>query len=422
MNTTIRPSIRFERLFIIALLLLLATPIFPQLLKIASIAFFIVICLSDFIKNKPSFKWSFFLFNAGLYLVYLFSVLYSENMDYSFKKLEVSASLILFPLCFAMASQSLIEKGINKIKLLFITYIASVLLVNILLVIGFLNSGFSWTEFIEYSPYVNRLENYPGIHSLYLSMHNAVSIIMVFYLLRTERFLKTGILLFIFGFLLGIGLILLLKKGPIFALLVVATLLSIRYKLIRIWAFYGVFIASLCSLFIAFPSSVDRFNQLLKMEKVNTDKDSAQIQEVVLSCAKIEMEQAGIFGYGIGDGKAHLIDCYGDVDQDLVSSSYNSHNQYISLILMVGFFGLFVFLASLFYNVMNAVRNGVFITIALILFYAIAMFSENLLERQEGVIYFALFLNLLYFLNKNNQQKVRRNPNQEELLKHIIDE
>lgn len=420
MNNSLIPSIRFERLFFISLLLLFATPVMPQIFKIATIAFFIVVCIAQAIKNKSQFKWSYFLFNSSLYIVYLLSVLYSQDMNYAFAKLEVAASLLLFPLSFALVSQSLIDAAIQKLKFLFFTYIIAVLVTNIVLVTSFLLNGHTLSQFIEYAPYVNSLQDYPGIHSLYLSMHNAVAIIMVFYLLRSERFLKTGIVLFIVGFLLGIGLILLLKKGPVFALLVVATLLSFRYKLTRIWAFYGVFIISLGSLLVTFPSSIKRFNQLLKMEKVETTKNSAQIQKVVLNCAKEKMEEAGIFGYGLGDGKGELIDCYGGVDQDLVNSSYNSHNQYISLVLMVGFIGLFIFLAMLFFNVMNAVSSGVFINIAFILFYAIVMFSENILERQEGVIYFALLINLLYFLNKGNQQKVRmRNPNQEELLKQL---
>lgn len=416
-----KPSIRFERLFFVSLVLLFATPVMPQILKIATIAFFIVVCIAQAVKNRPQFKWSYFLFNSSLYIIYLLSVLYSQDLKYAFAKLEVSASLILFPLSFALVSGSLIDKAIQKLKYLFFTYIIAVLLVNIVLVTGFLMNGHALFQFIDYAPYVNSLEDYPEIHSLYLSMHNAVAIVMVFYLLRTERFLKTGIPLFIVGFLLGIGLILLLKKGPVFALLVVATLLSFRYKLIRVWAFYGVFIISLGSLLVAFPSTIQRFNQLLKMEKVETTKNSAQIQSVVLNCAKEKMEEAGIFGFGLGDGKEQLIDCYGDVDQDLVSSSYNSHNQYISLVLMIGFIGLFIFLAMLFYNVMNGLRSGVFIAIAFILFYAIVMFSENLLERQEGVIYFSLLINLLYFLNKGNQQQVRaRNPNQKELLKELV--
>lgn len=411
-----------EKLFPTAMMLLFATPILPQILKIAVIAFFIVVCLSDYIKNRSQFKWHFFLINSGLYIVYLFSLSFSDNLEYAFFKLEVGASLIVFPLCFAMVSKSLIESAITNLKYVLITYILAVLLVNIILITGFIKSGNTWHNFIDYAPYINQLNGYPSIHSLYLSMHNAVAIIFVFYLLRTERIFKAGILLFIIGFLLGIGLILLLKKGPVFSLLVVTTLLSVKYKLIRVWAFYGVFIVSLCSILVAFPSSVQRFNQLLKMEKVDSTKNSAEIQQIVLHCAKEQIEQAGIFGYGIGDGKSQLIDCYGDVDQDLVSSSYNSHNQYISLILMIGFFGLFVFLAILFYNVMNAVNKGVFITIALILFYAIVMFSENILERQEGVIYFSLLINFLYFLNKKNQKLVVKKVSQEEILTHLAQE
>jgi Ca2+/Na+ antiporter len=86
---------------------------------------------------------------------------------------------------------------------------------------------------------------------------------------------------------------------------------------------------------------------------------------------------------------------------------------------MVGVFGLLVFMLFLFLNINHARNSGIFIPVAIIMFYAIVMFSENILERQEGVIYFALLINLLYFLSRENQQVVRIKHSQEELLKAI---
>jgi Ca2+/Na+ antiporter len=91
------------------------------------------------------------------------------------------------------------------------------------------------------------------------------------------------------------------------------------------------------------------------------------------------------------------------------------------MLLMTGFFGLFVFILFLAHNINNAIKSGVFITIAIILFYALVMFSENILERQEGVLYFSILLNLLFFLNKSNQQKVKVKKKPKDSLTAIID-
>ena len=100
----------------------------------------------------------------------------------------------------------------------------------------------------------------------------------------------------------------------------------------------------------------------------------------------------------------------------LAANSYNSHNQYISLILNVGFLGLLIFFAFLLYNITRSLKSGVYITVAIIVFYCIVMFSENILERQDGVMYFSLFINLLYFLGNKNQQKPRVKRSQKEIL------
>jgi Ca2+/Na+ antiporter len=85
----------------------------------------------------------------------------------------------------------------------------------------------------------------------------------------------------------------------------------------------------------------------------------------------------------------------------------------------VGFMGLLIFLSFVLYNINRSLKSGVFITVAIIVFYCIVMFSENILERQNGVLYFSLFINLLYFLSKKNQQEPRIKKSQEEILKEL---
>jgi hypothetical protein len=235
-------------------------------------------------------------------------------------------------------------------------------------------------------------------------MYNAIAVILIFYLLRTARLLKTGMPLIVIGSVLCLGLILLLKKGPIFGLVLVATLLAFKYKIWRVWASYTVFIASLAGTLFLFPDTSERIHDLFQVERINAAIASEEIRATIYTCGNKKFQEAGLTGFGIGDGKNELIDCYQEYNPALAATSYNSHNQYISLILNVGFMGLLIFLSFVLYNINRSLKSGVFITVAIIVFYCIVMFSENILERQNGVLYFSLFINLLYFLSKKNQQ------------------
>ena len=78
---------------------------------------------------------------------------------------------------------------------------------------------------------------------------------------------------------------------------------------------------------------------------------------------------------------------------------YNSHNQYIDIVLKTGIIGLIVFLAFLLENIYYAKRTNNRLLLTFILFYCINFFTENILLRQSGVI---MFVFLLAFLNKFN--------------------
>jgi O-antigen ligase len=412
-------SYSYNKLFLISLVLVFCTPILPQLLKIISIALFLVICITEYIKNKSKFKWEYFLFNAGLYLMYVFSLLYSKDLEYGLRKVEISAALVVFPLGFALISKDLITHAIKNLKLFFYVFINAVLVLNIFVFSSFLSAGYDVSSFGEYADFVNRMEGFPAVHSIYLSMYNAIAVLLIFYLLRTERLLKAGIPLIIIGSVLCLGLILLLKKGPIFGLVLVATLLAIKYKMWRVWAFYTVFTASLVATLFLFPDTSQRIHDLFQVERISAAIESEEIRATIYKCGNKKFQEAGLTGFGIGDGKNELLDCYQEYNPTLAATSYNSHNQYISLILNAGFLGLLIFLAFIFYNINRSLKSGEFITVAIIVFYCIVMFSENILERQNGVLYFSLFINLLYFLSKKNQQKPRVNHSQEQILKEL---
>jgi hypothetical protein len=76
-----------------------------------------------------------------------------------------------------------------------------------------------------------------------------------------------------------------------------------------------------------------------------------------------------------------------------------AHNQYLSIAVAFGIPGLLLFISVLFYTLVNRLQKGDTLFLAFWLVAAISMFTEDTLETQAGVTFFALFYCLFLFVN-----------------------
>lgn len=106
-----------------------------------------------------------------------------------------------------------------------------------------------------------------------------------------------------------------------------------------------------------------------------------------------------MFGVGTGDIQKAFDDQYEKTNSTLNKKSrLRSHNQYLSLTVAFGLFGLSCFLFSLFYPVWKLQRFSDFLYMT---FFIVALFSfvtEDTLETQAGVTFFA-FLNSFFLFS-----------------------
>ena len=86
----------------VGLFILFALPLVPSNIRAIAILFFGVTILALAFKRRFHFDFKFFLLNAGLYLSFAITVLYSDNMDIAIRKLEHLSALIVFPFIFAL--------------------------------------------------------------------------------------------------------------------------------------------------------------------------------------------------------------------------------------------------------------------------------------------------------------------------------
>ena len=150
-------------------------------------------------------------------------------------------------------------------------------------------------------------------------------------------------------------------------------------------------------LVVAIPRTRNKFLEFKKIEVVGKGAaTSTNIRYTIYRVAKDVILESPILGYGVGDYRSVLSDKYRDLGIPVLQEGrFNAHNQFLSFLIIGGAVALLAFLATLIINFIFAVRFNNELLILLIIFYGILMLTDNILEKEAGVVYFALFFNFL---------------------------
>ena len=197
----------------------------------------------------------------------------------------------------------------------------------------------------------------------------------------------------IIDLLLLIFLFIILKKGPIIVLVLSSVLFAVLHKRKKlVYIVVLMFILNLIEIF-SIPQYNSKFSELFNIENVSSGNiSSTNIRYSIYQIATSKIFESPIFGYGTGDFNDVLLEEYKKQSQILYNGEYNSHNQYISFTLSLGILGLFVFIGFLIYNFRNAIIYKNKILVILIFIFGLTMTFENILEREDGVIFFSFFI------------------------------
>jgi O-antigen ligase len=105
-----------------------------------------------------------------------------------------------------------------------------------------------------------------------------------------------------------------------------------------------------------------------------------------------------ITGYGSGSETALLQD--GFFNHKLYNSylnRLNSHNQYLSFLLKTGVGGLLIYLGTLAFGFSVALKKKDLLFFAFMMLVAIVSLSENLLDVDKGIFFYAFFFSFFFF-------------------------
>ena len=402
-----------QKILNFAVLLFAIFPMLPNKTKGLPVVFLVLVSLIYFKKTKINFR--FFFLNSSLYIIYFLAFLFSKHKGAIGSLLETSLSMLFLPLVFnVLISHVRFDQTVRlKFYNLFIT---STFLFAILILFNVLIDDTS----IYYSNwYTNKartiIENssFIGQHPIYASVFFGISILFAVDILKNTENKISNKAFYYFAILFNLFLLLFfLSKGVVLALLI--SLFAVFFMNSK-WtkkkfAFLLISVFLISCLF----TFNRRMNELINIDTyktVNTNY-STGLRVGVYKCVYGLAKDNWILGYGPGNTQEVLNDCYASDSSVLLEKIYNSHNQYLDVLLKIGIFGLLVFLAFLIINYVKAKENKNFIVTYILIFYCIIFLIENILLRQSGVILFYFFIT---FFNKVDSLKHNGNAT----IKHL---
>ncbi|WP_159025554.1 O-antigen ligase [Aquimarina sp. Aq78] len=114
--------------------------------------------------------------------------------------------------------------------------------------------------------------------------------------------------------------------------------------------------------------------------------------------------ESPFFGYGTGDAQQALDQGNYLLGNDFfIFYKYNTHNQYLDILLRYGIAGFSVFLLMLFQSYKIAYQNRNALLLIFLILICIFFLTENILQRQHGIVFFSFFYLLLSDQNFNEK-------------------
>ena len=394
-----------KKLFFLSIFLFAFFPILPNRAKGLPVIIFFLCALFIFFKHPRIKKFNFkkVVFFSGVYIFYLFSLFYTENFKSIDKTLSTRLSLIIIPISFGLLSAVIYKIDEHIFKKLSQIYFIATILYCLAVIYTIINLQY-YIDKVTINDVYNRLTNNMfGIeqHPIYASILISIAIFLsAFKLMKTNNIYKKGLLLF-GNIILLYTLFFFSRKAVILAVFLALLVFVFTYfKKIKIKKILIISTLVFTAAILTTPVVKKRFKEVfysVTYSKISPD-NSSSIRFGIYKCVLETIKQHPIIGYGIGDVDIALQQCYTKTSKFLVDGNYNSHNQYLGIMLSSGVFGLLFFVLFLLYNVRKAIQHQNKFFLVLLIFYIVVMFFENILERQSGVIIFAFYICFFNFI------------------------
>ncbi|RFC55960.1 O-antigen ligase family protein [Brumimicrobium aurantiacum] len=358
------------------------------------------------------------------FLIYALSMATSEDLHSAWKSLEIGISLLIFPIIIGLIK---IER-----KDIIIFLKSLVFLVAFLPVLGFIQQYFTYLEVQDTGLFYNdNLVSILDKQAVYYGFFINVALLTLFILWKKGEIRNTSTkILGVTSFILLVSTQYLLASRIAIALTVLmilafAILFMISFlNRIQVLIFATGFIVLAFVMLFSFPKVLKRFQSIQHVEyrfdnpnpinhfngeikKENWNGLNTRL--AIWECSIDAIQLKPIFGHGIGDGQQELYNIYEDKNFILAkSSNYNTHNQYLHFALIGGIIGFLAYLGHLLYFLRISLKKKHWLLFGFIFIYLITGLTENILGRNQGVVFISLTLSILVYFSPELSKKIKQ--------------
>jgi len=364
-------------------------------------------------KNiKLVFRWRTILL-LSVFIITVLSTIYTINPREGFNEWGKHITILLFPLLFCLNPLDL--KRYRQQLLLVFSLVCTATIIYL-----YADALFTIKHYrLPYSSlfsagFTNHNFSEPlDMHATFFSMQIALALMYLLSILIKESSLYKKLFYVACCVILTAGIIQLSSKSIVIAIIILINLV-LPYFLLKgaaRWKFMIGSAALSILLIIGILNSgtfKERFINELKTDLTKSKTVETTDSRVARWAVVIELvEKSPLIGYGAGSEIGLLQD--GFYKHKLYSSylnRLNGHSQYLSFLLKSGLIGLLVYLSTLVFGFKLAIRQRDLLFFTFMVLVAIVSLSENLLDVDKGIIFYAFFFSFFVFSNEAFTAKV----------------
>jgi O-antigen ligase len=350
------------------------------------------------------------------FLLIFFRTMVTDGSDDARFYLEVSSSLFAFPATFFLYH---IGRPRHSVKVPLMLFTGSTLIV---VSVGLMSAGSRilshlgpdkfWKSTSQMLndpslPYHIRtlFEERVGIHPTHASVFIGISIVIaVSYLIRNfySGTTMNRVLLISMASVLVMMLAVLASRTPFIATgmaVLTFAFLHFRRKVLVLYVIAGLILLT-GALALTVPSFTARFSEISFSNAGvpgENEENSFNLRSGIYKCSTEIISNHWLWGVGPGNIQNHLNECYDQISPEVYhGKNYNTHNQFLDYWIGLGVLGPLALMLVFAYFIITGYRNKNHLAVSLAILFLIAMLTENLLTRQNGVVVFCFFLGLMF--------------------------
>ena len=357
-------------------------------------------------KEKILFNSKFFFTStAMLFFAYLIGVIYTENVERGVNFLGRITTFVIVPFALGFKSKlnfAKIQKSLFFGLTISLFLVCLFLLINV--AINYISAGdFTIRSLFSYR-YTTQRFVFPlnDSHPTYFGLYILMSFTMwEFNNYKVSKGIKLMVYSVFFTSLIFLNSRIIFISSLIYILLYVYV--KLKSKKQKIIALSTIFVLVVSTIYLLKETYfVKKWERGIIWDLTENIGNSNTTKKLVSDSRMARWQVAvnkilkkPIFGYGTGTEIEILREGY--FENGLVfafEEKYNAHNQYLSYLIELGIIGLLVFIFILMYNSYIAIKANNYNKLLLIMFIICISTTENLLVRNMGITFFAMFFNI----------------------------